>query len=138
MYRGTVLNHSLSGLALFFLGVILLEAERLVDNLPENPLDRIIAKRPLIQLLQLIQHGGLAFRSVERLTLRTLDLADFDRTASAFVQQFDKATIEMVNLTTPMLKIHNDPLHPTHRASLGQLTAFVFNGSIREATKSPI
>ena len=90
----------------FFPDVFLLESSSLVDNLPENALDRLVAQGPLVERLQLTQHGCFPFGRVDGLAVGPFDLTHFERAPSPLAQEFDQLPVDFVDFLSPVLEVH--------------------------------
>src|SRR5215472_17117764 len=75
---------------------------RFVDDALEQPANRRIGQRTRIVVLRVGQHFEFAFRLIKRDIRRLLELADFERAASAFVEQLDELSVDFVDAAAPI------------------------------------
>src|SRR5271168_562738 len=82
---------------------------RFVDDAFEEPPNRRIRERPLIRALGVLQNFSLSLRLIQRQIRRLLQLPDCQRAFRAFVQQFHKFLVQLVDAAPPIAQVHGAP-----------------------------
>src|SRR5260370_20496186 len=79
---------------------------RFVNDALEQAPDGGVGQRSGIVVLGVFEHFVFALRLVERNVLRLLELADFQGTTRALVEQLDQFLVDFIDAATPVGKVH--------------------------------
>src|SRR5690606_29852773 len=91
--------------AQFLTSLFFFQRHRRAEDFAEQGLDRLVAERPVVGLLQVVQHLGFALRVIKRRAHLLLYLADFRSQPCPPVQQIENLQINLVNLCSQALQI---------------------------------